>query len=274
MPAPRRSPGLLADDDVAARTLGLEPGRDVQGIADEVGVARPDHDLTGVHRDPQRELDSVRFHDGGGEVDESILKFDRGIDGAAGVVGSDLGNAPDGHEPVADVLGDARPVALGGSAEDAVIAAHDVARGLRVDLLLEGRRTGQVGEHHGHGLARRARGCAVRRASWPDRRAARRTLGRIARWPWPRPRTFRRRDRAARRSPRRTGRPLRSRRRRRRRRAGARPRQSGLRDKASWSSIAVAARIEHGVQQLPAGVRWRVRSGLPQVRDRRSTTPW
>ena len=97
---------------MTARTLGLEPGRDVQGVANEVGVACPDHDLTGVHRDPQGKLDPVRFCCAGGEVDEALLQLDRGVDGAAGVVGPDLGNTPDGHEPVADVLCDARPVAL------------------------------------------------------------------------------------------------------------------------------------------------------------------
>ncbi len=112
--AARRPPRLLSDDDVAARTLGLEPGRDVQGVADEVGVAGADDDLAGVHRDPQGELDTLRFGYPGGEVDEALLQLDGGVDGAPGVVGADLRNTPDGHEPVADVLRDARPVALRG----------------------------------------------------------------------------------------------------------------------------------------------------------------
>ena len=112
--AARRPPRLLSDNDVAARTLGLEPGRDVQGVANEVGVACPDHDLTGVHRDTQGKFDPVQFCCAGGKVDEALLQLDRGVDGAACVVSSHLGNTPDGHEPVADVLCDARPVALRG----------------------------------------------------------------------------------------------------------------------------------------------------------------
>lgn len=80
-----------------------------------------------------------RLEDCGGEVDEPILEFDRRIDGAPGVVGSNLWDTPYGHEPVADVLGDPCPVSLGSAAEDAVIPTHDVARGLRADLLLEAR---------------------------------------------------------------------------------------------------------------------------------------
>ncbi|WP_197506801.1 zinc ribbon domain-containing protein, partial [Mycobacterium sp. E136] len=43
----------------------------------------------------------------GGQVDEPVLQFDRGVDGAQRVLGADLGDTPDGHEAVADVLGDA-----------------------------------------------------------------------------------------------------------------------------------------------------------------------
>ena len=56
-----RPPGLLADHDAAARALGLESGSDVQRVADQVGVAGPDHDLAGVHRDAQSEFGSDGF---------------------------------------------------------------------------------------------------------------------------------------------------------------------------------------------------------------------
>ena len=227
VPAARRSPRLLADDDVTARTLGLEPGRDVQGIADEVGVACPDHDLTGVHRDPQGEIDTVRFRYSGGEVDEALLQLDRGVDGAAGVVGPYLGNTPDGHEPVADVLRDACPVALGGRAEKARdTGSSPRARSPRRPAPRSwsnrpGRRTS------------RSRSCVTGRRPgrpaqvWPDRRAARRTPGRIARWRWLPPRRSRRPARVPRRSLRRSGRPLRSWCRRKRRRGGVRPSSVG-----------------------------------------------
>ena len=99
---------------MAAWAFGLEPGADVERVADKVGVAGPDHDLAGVHRDAQSEFDPVRFGDLGGEVDEAFLQLDRRVDGADGVVGSDLGDTPDGHEAVADVLRHAGPMALRG----------------------------------------------------------------------------------------------------------------------------------------------------------------
>ncbi len=178
VPAARRPPRLLADDDMTALALALETGPDVHGIANEVGVAAPDHHLARVHRDPQGEIDSVRSRDACGDVDEALLHLDRGVDGVAGVVGSDLGNAPDGHEPVADVLHDARTIALRGRAEEVVVAGDDLAGRLGVDLLLEAGRTGKVGEHHGHRLARRGRP-AVRRHLILERRAARPAESRI-----------------------------------------------------------------------------------------------
>ncbi len=75
------APCLLADHDVAARALGLETCPDVQRVADEVGVARPDHNLAGVHCHAQIQLDPMGFGDLGGEVDEALLKLDRGVDG-------------------------------------------------------------------------------------------------------------------------------------------------------------------------------------------------
>ena len=107
-------PRLLADHDAAARAFGLESRPDVQRVADEVGVARPDHHLAGVHCDAQIQLGPVGFGDLGGQVDEALLKLDRGVDGVRGVVGSDLGYTPDGHESVADVLRHARAMALRG----------------------------------------------------------------------------------------------------------------------------------------------------------------
>src|SRR6478609_2182566 len=86
------------------------------------------------------------FGDLGGEGDEALLELDRGV-------GSDLGYTPDGHEPVADVLRHARTVAVRSHAQQIVVAADDLARRLRVDALLEARRTGEVGEQDGHRLA-------------------------------------------------------------------------------------------------------------------------
>ena len=200
VPAARRPPRLLADHDAAARALGLESGSDVQRVADEVGVAGPDHDLAGVHRDAQGEFDPVGFGDLGGEVDEALLQFDRGVDGVGGVVGPDLGDTPDGHEPVADVLRHARPMALRGRAQQVVVAADDLARRLGVDVLLEAGRTGQVGEHDGHRLARRTRGREVGRRHLTVERQ-RRSRGRTARSHWLPPRRSRTPVQAMRRSP-------------------------------------------------------------------------
>jgi hypothetical protein len=54
------------------------------------------------------------LRDLGGEAAELLLQLDRGVDSVGGVVGSDLGNTPHGHEPVADVLHDARPMPFRG----------------------------------------------------------------------------------------------------------------------------------------------------------------
>jgi hypothetical protein len=153
--AARRSPRLLADNDTAERALGLEPSSDVQRVADEVGIAGPHHDLTGVHRDSQRELNPMSFADPAGEVDELRLHLDRSFDSVSGVVGSDLGNTPYGHEAVADVLRDPHPVTIDGRPQEVVVAAHDIPRRFGVHTLFEAGRTRQVGEHHGHCLAGR-----------------------------------------------------------------------------------------------------------------------
>ena len=172
VPAARRSPCLLADHDAAARALGLEPGADVQRVADEVGVAGPDHDFAGVHRHAQRQLDSMRVGDLGSEVDEALLQRNRGVDGVGGVVGSDLGNTPDRHEPVADVLHDARMVTLRGRPQDIVVVADHLARRLGVDPLFETGRPGQIGEHDRHGLASGARAGDIVRYLTVEGRAA------------------------------------------------------------------------------------------------------
>ena len=97
------------------------------------------------------------FGDLGGQVDEALLQLDCGVDGVGRVVGSDLRDTPYGHESVADVLRHARPMTLRGRAQQIVVSADYLARRFGVDVLLKCRRTGQVGEHHGHRLACRTR---------------------------------------------------------------------------------------------------------------------
>jgi len=77
----------------------------------------PDHYLTGVDRDPQRQLHSVDLGYPARQPDESLLQLDRGVNRVPGVVGTDLGHTPDGHESVADVLGDTGTMVLRGRAE-------------------------------------------------------------------------------------------------------------------------------------------------------------
>ena len=60
-------PRLLADEHLARAARLLEPGGDVERVADEVGVAVADHDLAGVDADPQVERLAVAFGHVGGE---------------------------------------------------------------------------------------------------------------------------------------------------------------------------------------------------------------
>ena len=142
---------------MAVRAFGLQACTDVERIADQVGVIGADHHLTGVHRDSQRKLDPVNCCQLAGEVDESLLEFDSGIDGVFGVTGPDFGYAPDRHETVADVLGHPGAMAFGDRAQQLVVLPDDLSSRLRIDQFLERGRAGQVGEQDGHGLPDRRR---------------------------------------------------------------------------------------------------------------------
>ena len=84
---------------MAVRALGFQPRPDVQGIADQVRVVGPDHHLTGVHRDPQRQMHSVDLGHPAGQPDESLLQLDRGLDGVLGVVGPISGTPQTAMKP-------------------------------------------------------------------------------------------------------------------------------------------------------------------------------
>ena len=58
VPATGRPPGLLADHDVSVRALRLQPGPDVQRVADQIRVVGPDHPVSGG----REELGERRAH--------------------------------------------------------------------------------------------------------------------------------------------------------------------------------------------------------------------
>ena len=151
------APRLLADEHVAGPARLLEPGRDVERVADEVGVAFADHDLAGVDADPQRQRLAVPALDVGRELLEPLLERDARGDGAAGVVLGDLGDAERRHHPVAHELGDGARVRVDRLLEQRVVAGEHLTRDLGVGALAEAGGAAEVGEEDGDRLADRTR---------------------------------------------------------------------------------------------------------------------
>ena len=150
-------PRLLAHEHVAGAARLLEPGRDVERVADEVGVALADHDLAGVDADAERERLAVAALDVGRELLEPLLERGAGVDRAAGVVLGDLGDAEGGHHPVAHELGDGARVGVDRLLEQGVVAGEDLARDLGVGALTEAGGAAEIGEQDRDRLADRGR---------------------------------------------------------------------------------------------------------------------
>jgi hypothetical protein len=155
--APGETPRLLADEHLSGTALLLESSRDVQRVADEVGIAVGDHHLTGVDADPERERLSVASLDSGREFFESLLDRRTCLDRAAGVVLGHLGDAEDRHHPVAHELGDGAGVRVDHVLEQRVVSGEHEARDLRVSALTEPGGTSEIGEQHRDRLADCAR---------------------------------------------------------------------------------------------------------------------
>ena len=146
-------PRALADEHLAGPTRGLEPGRRVHCVTDEVVVACTDHDLTGVDSDAQGELDAVPLLDLAGQRAELRLQRQARRNRPSRVILGRLRNAVQRHHPIADELGQHPALFLDDTAGHRVILRERVTYGFGIDSLAERHRADQVGEQHRHRLA-------------------------------------------------------------------------------------------------------------------------
>ena len=144
--------GRLAEQHVAVARLLLEPRRHVDGVAHHVGVIVARDHLSGVDRDAQTD---VARQSGllGDQLAEGLLHADRGAHGADGVVLGHAGHAEAGEHAVAEKLHDGSAMRFHHRAHRAVVAVHQAAGGLRIQALVQRRRSDQVGEDDRDDLA-------------------------------------------------------------------------------------------------------------------------
>ncbi len=139
----------------------LEPRGGVHEIAGHHPLAlRPDdrRSLAGQHRGPC--LRAILA--GRREARHRGHEVQRGAHGPLGVVLADGRRAPDGHDRVADELLDRAAVPLHDLAGDVEVAAEELADGLRVAVVGQGREADEIGEEDADepalGRSRRAAG--------------------------------------------------------------------------------------------------------------------
>jgi len=136
---------LAAHQDLAGRGGLLETRRDVQRVADEQvgGLRRVDHDLAGVDPDPGLDAD----------VGERILHLERRPHRAQGIVLVHLWNPEDGHDRVADELGDGAAVALDDVLHPREVSGEEGAQRLGIGRFAKRSRAGDVAEENRYGLS-------------------------------------------------------------------------------------------------------------------------
>ena len=148
----------LAHEHLAERGRGLETLRGIHRVADDrvraLDVAREQarDDLAGVHPDPKREPHAVRPIEVVVQVEDRGLHRERGVDRALRIVLVRDRRAEYGHDRVTDVLVDRPLVPLDLAREGPEVAAEDRPQLLRVELLRERRRAGEIREEDGHDL--------------------------------------------------------------------------------------------------------------------------
>ena len=137
--------GLLADEDRARRGHALEARRGVDDVAgDQTLVGRTDghRRLAGQDSGPRLEPGTERA--------DAVDEVERGADRAFGVVVVRDRRAPDGHHGVADELLDRAAVAADDLLAMLEVARQELAHGLGVAALGEGREPDEVGEQDRH----------------------------------------------------------------------------------------------------------------------------
>ena len=149
----RETASLLADQDLVRLCSLLEAGGDV----DRVACCQPllgtgDH-LSGVDSGPHPQRDAVVALEFLVERAERVAELRCGAYRAQGIVLADRRYAEDGHDRVADELLERSAVPLDCQARHVEVTRHHASQGLRVELLAERRRAGDVREEDRHGLA-------------------------------------------------------------------------------------------------------------------------
>ena len=198
--AARRSPRLLADDDVAARALGLEPGADVQARRRR---GRRRRRRPRPHRCSPRPAGRVRH--ACVSATRAARSTNRSCSSTAASTAWPASSGPISGTPQTAMNPSPMYFVTPARWRSAVERRRSWYRSMTSRAVSAStcsskrRRTGQIGEHDGHGLARRGRQPGPSRARLTvERRATRR--GRIARSRWLPPRRSRRpapSDRAA-----------------------------------------------------------------------------
>lgn len=119
-----QAPGVFPHEHAPGRARLLEPRRDVQRIADQIGVTLADHYLAGLHADPQCQRLAVLFGEFGRERHEALLQRDPREHRAVRVVLGNLGNAERGHHAVTHELRDRSGVGVDHLLEQRVVAGE------------------------------------------------------------------------------------------------------------------------------------------------------
>jgi hypothetical protein len=135
----------------------FEPRRDVDRVADrrvvhvEVVADAPDHHRAGVHADAELAVDRVAPLHLVAVLRKGRLHFERGSDGTAcGVLMSDRGSEQ-GHDAIAQELGDRALVAMHCIHHSRKAALHERIHLLLIQSLRDGREAHRVREQNGDG---------------------------------------------------------------------------------------------------------------------------
>ena len=144
---------LGADQDLARRGRLLKPRRHVHRVAGSQPLLRPRDDLSGVDAHPELEPHPVVALELGAETLDQPAQLVGRPHRAYGVVLMYGRHAKHRHHGVADELLDCPSVAHYHTPRLLEVAREHPSEALRVELLPERRRPGDVGEHDRHGLA-------------------------------------------------------------------------------------------------------------------------
>jgi hypothetical protein len=151
-----QAPGAAAEQDLAGTGGLLQPGGQVDGVADHQRGAQArvagDH-LASVDAGVQLQADPPLTPQLLVQVAEGGVHAGGGPGRPEGVVLVDGGDAEDGHDGVAGELLDRTAVVVDHPPHRLVVDGHDLRQRLGVEPLAQGRGAAQVAEDDGDGLA-------------------------------------------------------------------------------------------------------------------------